>query len=231
MRIIFVRHGHPDYKTDTLTEKGILHAKAAAERLKNEKVDVFYASSCGRAYETCQYIADLHGKREEIIKLDFMRELSWGSYTDEPIFAGGHPWNCAKEAVRTNNKIMRPDWENTPFFSDNKVKDSAAAVAKGIDEWLRELGFTRDGDYYRVGKPKYDTVMLVSHAGSSSAAIGHVLNLPFPYVCKTLSPDFTAITILNFHSGEEGELIAPSMPLFGDARHIEGIVCEQIISN
>ncbi len=58
MRIILVRHGHPDYTTDTLTEKGILHAKAAAERLKDEKVDIFYSSSCGRAYETCQYIED-----------------------------------------------------------------------------------------------------------------------------------------------------------------------------
>ena len=231
MKRIFVRHGHPDYKTDTLTEKGILQARAAAERLKEERIDLFYSSSCGRAYETCEYIADLHGNRDEIVKLDFMREIKWGSYTDEPIFAGGHPWNCAREVVRTNNKLMRPDWENTPFFSDNVVKDSAAAVAKGIDEWLSELGFTRDGDYYRVGKPKYGTVLLASHAGSSSAAIAHILNLPFPYFCKTLAPDFTSITVLNFHSGEEDELIAPSMPLFGDSRHIESIECEKIISN
>ena len=33
MKIVYVRHGQPDYKTDTLTALGRLHAEAAAERL------------------------------------------------------------------------------------------------------------------------------------------------------------------------------------------------------
>ena len=39
MKIIFVRHGHPDYMKDCLTELGHPQAEAAAERLKNEKID------------------------------------------------------------------------------------------------------------------------------------------------------------------------------------------------
>ena len=35
MYIYFVRHGHPDYKTDTLTALGHKQAEAAAERLAN----------------------------------------------------------------------------------------------------------------------------------------------------------------------------------------------------
>ena len=33
MRILFVRHGHPNYEKDCLTELGHLHAEAAAKRL------------------------------------------------------------------------------------------------------------------------------------------------------------------------------------------------------
>ena len=36
MRIVFVRHGYPDYKRDCLTEVGHLHAEAAAVRLAEE---------------------------------------------------------------------------------------------------------------------------------------------------------------------------------------------------
>ena len=38
MKIFFVRHGHPDYKNDCLTELGRKHAQAAAERLKNSGI-------------------------------------------------------------------------------------------------------------------------------------------------------------------------------------------------
>ena len=36
MKLIFVRHGEPDYRNDCLTENGILQAKATAVRLKDE---------------------------------------------------------------------------------------------------------------------------------------------------------------------------------------------------
>ena len=49
MKIYFVRHGHPDYKTDSLTELGKKQAQAAAERLKNCNIERVFASSKGRA--------------------------------------------------------------------------------------------------------------------------------------------------------------------------------------
>ena len=52
MRIVFVRHGHPNYEKDCLTDLGRLHAAAAAERLAAEGITEIYSSTCGRAYET-----------------------------------------------------------------------------------------------------------------------------------------------------------------------------------
>ena len=49
MRLIFVRHGEPDYEKDCLTETGKIQAAAAAERLAGEGISEIYASPCGRA--------------------------------------------------------------------------------------------------------------------------------------------------------------------------------------
>ena len=76
MLIYFVRHGHPDYETDSLTEMGRLQAEAAARRLANAGIQEIYSSPQGRAYETAQYTArplDL-----EIQTCSFIHELVWG---------------------------------------------------------------------------------------------------------------------------------------------------------
>ena len=95
MRIVFVRHGHPDYKNDCLTPLGHEQAKAAATRLQNEKIDAIYSSTKGRAMETASYQAQAHDL--ELIPLDFMREIGWGSIDGEPIAHEGHPWFLADD--------------------------------------------------------------------------------------------------------------------------------------
>ena len=44
MLIYFVRHGHPDYENDSLTEIGTLQAEAAAKRLANSGIQEVYSS-------------------------------------------------------------------------------------------------------------------------------------------------------------------------------------------
>ena len=78
MRIIFVRHGHPNYAENCLTELGKVQAAAAAEALKNEPITAAYSSPFGRAKETCDYIVE--GRNLDIRILDFMRELNWNYY-------------------------------------------------------------------------------------------------------------------------------------------------------
>ena len=52
MRLIFVRHGEPDYVNDTLTEKGWREAELLAERISKWNVTKFYCSPLGRARDT-----------------------------------------------------------------------------------------------------------------------------------------------------------------------------------
>lgn len=219
MRIIFVRHGHPDYKKDCLTELGHTHAEAAAERLAEEKPTAIYASTCGRAYETAEHIAAYHDDMP-IVKCEFMREIKWGSTTDEPIPRNGNPWFVADDKVAAGQSVRNSDWETEEPYSQSKVVSSNKTVSEGFDELLSTLGYRREGDYYRVERENPDTVFMVSHGGSSSAVLSHLLNLPFPQVCATVRPDFTAIHILKL-SGAVGSLITPQIELLNDARHIQ----------
>ena len=91
-----------------------------------------------------------------------------------------------------------------------------------MDLWLAELGYTREGEYYRVGNVKYHTIVVVSHGGASSAALGHLFNLPLPFMFSAICPDYTAVTIVSL-SEKEGALVAPKFELANDARHIAGI--------
>lgn len=222
MKIVFVRHGHPDYAKDCLTEIGHPQAEAAAERLKDEKIDKIFSSSCGRALETATHIAARHSM--DITQLDFMREIDWGTRgTDDFV----HPWECADEWIAAGKSVVNYDWQNAVEYKDKIFLKNYNKVINGFDNWLCSFGLEREGDYYRVAKENDGTIMLVSHGGSSSAVLSHILNLPFPFICHTIRPCFTAITIVSF-KGKAGELAAPKLELVNDARHIEKISAENM---
>ena len=65
-------------------------------------------------------------------------------------------------------------------------------------------------------------IAMFSHGGSSTAALSHILNIPFPQMCSIVQPNYTAITIVSF-SDKHGVLTQPKLLLANDARHIEGL--------
>ena len=52
MRLLFIRHGDPDYENDRLNETGLKEARALSSLLKGEDLGACYASPLGRAQET-----------------------------------------------------------------------------------------------------------------------------------------------------------------------------------
>ena len=55
MKVIFIRHGDPDYINDTLTEKGRREAALLSDRVSRWDVKQFYCSPLGRARDTAEY--------------------------------------------------------------------------------------------------------------------------------------------------------------------------------
>ena len=229
MIIYFIRHGHPDYKTDTLTEVGKKQAEAVAERLMGLGIERIYSSTCGRAKETAEPTAKRLGL--EIIPLDFIRELSWRSTDGEPILANGHPWHVADALVKEGVDITSENWRETEPYSRSRVVLKEGLVSEGIDSFLEKLGYKREGKYYRASAPDKEKIIAIfSHAGSSSAALGHIFNIPFPQVCGAFRLDFTSVTKVEFPN-RVGELVYPQLLLLNDAKHLEGIEAENVFGN
>ena len=260
MRIIFVRHGHPNYEKDCLTELGRKHAAAAAERLKDEGISEIYSSTCGRAYETAGYVAEKYGL--PIVKCEFMREISWGSVDNEPLFLDGHPWSTVDDMVANGKSILKTNWASEEPFVRNKMVGDVVNIAAALDEWLKTLGYIREGLYYRVrGNAEYagsiesigsieyagsiknvecaqkqelnntnKTIAAFGHGGAGSAIFSHLFNLPYPFVCTTLNQDYTGITIVEFPD-TPGTLVKPRFEILNDARHIRDLHITNLHNN
>lgn len=228
MRIIFVRHGHPDYVHDCLTPLGRKHAEAAALRLQNEGVTAIYSSTCGRALETAAHLAEKLGL--PIVHCDFMREISWGAEDGADIPDGGHPWSLADRMIAAGEPLNDPAWTEHAYFRSNKLLPHVERIARETDAWLATLGYTREGLYYRTGEGTDRTIAVFGHGGASAALMSHLFNLPFPYVCAAMGPDFTGVTIAVL-GNTPNQLTAPRFEIMNDARHIRDIRAENIYGN
>ena len=214
MRIIFVRHGEPDYAHDCLTEEGRRQAAAAARRLAGEGISEVFSSPCGRALETAEYTAGALGLPVNV--LDFMREISWGG---AHIPWAGHPWTLGDHMLAEGFDFRAMDWREHPYFKGNRATGDYGYVAERFDGFLAGRGYRREGRRFLCAGGTGSTIALFSHGGSGACALAHTLGLPFPYVASVLPYDFTSIIILDFPA-IEGEYVFPRMELFNDCAHI-----------
>lgn len=73
MRILFIRHGDPDYENDTLTEKGCREADLLAQRASSLRLGECCVSPLGRAQRTAQPCLEITGINATT--LDWLQEF------------------------------------------------------------------------------------------------------------------------------------------------------------
>ncbi|MCR4734533.1 MAG: histidine phosphatase family protein [Treponema sp.] len=219
MRLIFVRHGDPNYELDCLTELGHKQAKITAQRLLGEGIEAVFSSPQGRARQTAQPFLELSGIKNMQI-LDFMKEIRYGLEDDlyNPEYS---PWLYVDQLVNQGVDLQNPDWRNFPLFLDNTATIDIENVQNNTDKWLESLGYKREGLYYRniCKDNSQHSYVLFSHGGSSTALLSHILNIPFPLLCASLHIPHTGITILRFDR-TPGKLSLPVIELMNDGNHL-----------
>lgn len=225
MKIIYVRHGHPDYKTDTLTALGKLQAAAAAERLKAYGISEIYSSPRGRAVETAQHAADALGLSVQVI--DHFSELGWGDLNAAPDAKKVTPWSHVHKAVAEGRFVSDPDWREKEPWCHDKVVERIKMAIDGLEAFLEQLGYRREGDLYRViGENTDKTIAIFGHGGHSTAVFAHLMGIPFPHACQLFDLDFTNISVLRFDDAPAA-FTHPRFEMFGNADHIRGIEAEK----
>ena len=232
MRLIFVRHGEPDYERDCLTENGKRQAECTAVRLQKEDISAVYASPMGRARETAGYTAKDHGL--EIRVLDFMHEIDWGDRIAANTEKGdklpyeGHPWTLAYRMLTDSPEYVGDmGWDRHHFFRDNICMEYYRNVSDSFDKFLEEYGLVRKNGLYECVNECADTVALFAHGGSGAIMFSHVLSLSFPFVLTTMPYGVCSVSIIDF-AGNRGELVIPRLELFNDMGHIESYKAEKL---
>lgn len=224
MKIVFVRHGHPDYASGHLTELGHAQAGIAAKKLATYGIERIYASSLTRAIETAEYTARELGQEIEI--LDWIRELNWGSINDEPILEKGHPWLITDRHAEEGRSLTDPNWASKEPWCNNKILSRLERVTVGFDAFMEKYGYRREGEFYRViGNDTEKTIAIFGHGGSFTAIFAHLMNIPFPLACRVLALHFTCISVANFDNRKD-VFCMPHFDVIGDAKHIEGVTVE-----
>lgn len=223
MRIIFVRHGEPDYDKDCLTDNGISQAKATAIRLKDENIKAVFASPMGRAMQTASFTASEHGLSVE--ELPFMHEINWGG---EMLPYDGHPWTLAYDLICESSESLKGDnWREHPYFKDNICMDYYDRISAESDIFLQRFGLKREGDIYRCSDNKEDAIVIFAHGGSGAVFISHLLNLPFPYVLTAMPYGVCSVSI--FDMAPLGtDLVIPKVEIFNDMGHLGEVRKEKL---
>ncbi len=207
MRLLFIRHGNPDYGNDCLTELGRRQAALAAARVAEEAPARLYTSPQGRARQTAAYAERLLGLTAE--PLPWLRELAWGDGRGEP-GAADNPWSIAQAAMDAGSSLAEADWRAQGGFPQNLVCEEVTSRVAALDNFLAQNGYVRENGPYRCLRANADTLALFCHGGVLTAICCHLLGLSFAEGCLRLSFDQASLTALEL-AGEPGRLTAPRL--------------------
>lgn len=242
MRIIFVRHGEPDYSTDSLTEKGKRDAEILAGRIKNWNIKDIYVSPMGRAKDTAK--PSLDALNMEAIEMPWLREFSY-KITSPISGKQGVPWDFVPSYLHSDERFASgEEWINVSPICDNEdIVKNYPIVKDGIDKIIEKYGYKRTGKYYTrmdgrerflkstVMDSKYATVdsfpeddseptiVIFCHLGVICLMLSHLLNIPFELLTHGFFIPTTSLTILNTEE-RWGTEVSFRTQAVGDVAHL-----------
>ena len=222
MLLYLIRHGEPDYTTDTLTEEGWNQARLVADRLVVSGIDEIHASPMGRARQTAAPTAEKLGL--PIIIEPWAYELGKDC---ETLFDDGKRKTISSiPAAYLHRPEFRKLSSREGIAQIEGLRETAFAarfemLVRNFDALLEKEGYRRNVDgLYDVVRPSDRHVALFCHMGMSRVLMAHAMNLPYHLLAASLMGNFTAITILEFKS--EGTVTSPVMLSFADTGHLFG---------
>ena len=204
MRIIFIRHGDPDYTNDSLTEKGVREAKLLSDRIVNWSTEQFrfYCSPLGRAKKTASYTLERIGK--QAVTYEWLKEFSY--FIEDPTTGRiGVPWDFMPEYWTEIPQMYNKDeWKKTDIYRSNpELLPAYQEACEGLDRILAEYGYKRHHNYYintNETKPdaerKHDTIVIFCHLGIICVMMSHLLGISPALLFHSLYLAPTSVTIL-----------------------------------
>lgn len=240
MRIIFVRHGDPDYEKDSLTEKGWREAKLLSQRICKWNVTDFYCSPLGRAQATAS--CTLEKMNRTATTLDWTQEFAY--FIDDPITGRrGVPWDFVA-SFWSGQPLMfeQKNWVYADVLKQNPlIPVKYDEVCQRLDELLAGYGYHRENHIYRMpGKKEVflesalapgchgaaspeakdePAIVIFCHLGAICIMLSHLLNIPFPLLAHGFFLPTSSVTILGSEERWSNEAYF-RVQAMGDVAHL-----------
>jgi broad specificity phosphatase PhoE len=179
MKLFFVRHGAmagdpfvcPERPVSGClsAETGIPQARAAAEALRDERIDLAFSSPYGRALQTAEIV--LEGRDTPIRVLDFLRE--WQPNPDlRELPSTRFEEICARDRERYAEETWKTELGEGCF-------DMYARI---VPPFLKELDaaglHSRMGGYVPDAAAADLRLAVFAHGGSLNVLLSHILGIP-----------------------------------------------------
>ena len=177
MKLLFIRHGDPDYVVDGLTPTGRREAELLAGRIAPMEITEYFVSPLGRARETAQPTLEKAGRTAT--ECDWLREFDIRVH--RPDLGGGLsvvPWDWLPQDLAADPILLdREHWHEHPILAEMNVKSEYDRVVAGFEQILAGYGYVRDGLVYRVERPNSDTLAFFCHFGVSCLLLSRLMNV------------------------------------------------------
>ncbi|MDO5575016.1 MAG: histidine phosphatase family protein [bacterium] len=175
MKLLFVRHGDPDYTIDSLTEKGWREAEIVSHRIEKLDVKDFYVSPLGRAKDTASFT--LKAMNRTATECEWLREFA--PRIHRPDKEGlSIVWDWLPDEWTSKEEYYDPAcWADTEIMREGSVREEYEWVTGEFDALLSQHGYTRENQYYRVGQANHDTLVFFCHFGVQCVLLSHLLGI------------------------------------------------------
>ena len=193
MKIVFIRHGDPNYELDALTEKGILEAKALIPRIEKINADYYYVSPLGRARQTAQIAMERIDKEAKV--LDWLREFpAVVKHICEPD-PGPQCWDW-----------MPSDWAKEPSFYD---------IDHFYDHPVMKKGHVKE--IYEDVLNHFDALL---RNGIECVLLSYLINVSPMILWHGFVASTSSVTIVNTEERQKG-IASFRISHFGDTSHLD----------
>ncbi len=220
MLLYIIRHGDPDYKTDSLTELGKMQAEAVAKRLQRSKINVVYTSPMGRAIQTAEPTCRLLG-------LDYQVEHWAQEVHGEQMTT--YPDGEKRSVTVLQNTLLKENGEiDIPFTKMFESKalaesDMEAAFNRIRDngrDFLERLGYKEENGIYKIMRQNEDRVALFCHAIFSRTWLSELLHIPLHIIWSSFYGHLhTGVTVIEFKNNLNG-ITSPKCFCYSDTSHL-----------
>lgn len=224
MKIYIIRHGIPNYETDSLTSDGLNQAIKLGEKFKNIPIDALYISTQGRARETAKPLEKYH-PNATINYVDWAREDTGAKYygtKENNEFQWYFMLPKWVNLFRSNElSIHGNNWIDHPEIAKTGMPQGFKIMSESVDAFMLELGYEHDRinhTYKKIKANGPENIVIVAHGGFAFSFISNLLDIPYPeFVTTHCVMDCTAVTLLEIWDN----IPSPVIIKYNDTSHLE----------